>query len=443
MINRDEVYKEALAHFQALLRMDTSNPPGNEIQVARYVEGVLRKEGIESSVIESAPGRGNIVARLKGSGSAGSLILTSHFDVVPAEAGKWSHPPFSGEIADGFVWGRGAVDMKNMTAYTLMTMLLLKRSGAKLKRDVVFVGVADEEAGCEYGMQFLVEKHPELLEAEYALNEVGGFTLHVGGSRLYPVQVAEKGFVWLKLTAKGDPGHGSIPHDNNAVVKLSEALKRIGERPFPLHVTPEARQFISAIASHLPFPRSLVLGLTMNPMFSDFVLRKVIPDKDQANVFHACLHNTVSPTQLSAGQKVNVIPSEAQALLDCRIVPGQTVESFLTELRAVIGNDMEIEIIKSALPAITPLDTPLYSMIKEVVEEQDPGSKVVPYLVVGFTDAKQLERLGIKTYGFSPVKFPPDLLFSKLFHGHNERIPLDGFQWGLKTFYAVVERFCT
>ncbi|MCA9523109.1 MAG: M20/M25/M40 family metallo-hydrolase, partial [Myxococcales bacterium] len=292
------IIDEALRHLKALLRFDTTNPPGNEILCAQYLRDVLEAEGIEAQLLEAAPGRANLIARLAGSGRAGGpLLLTSHTDVVPAEPGHWRYPPFEATEADGFVWGRGAVDMKQMTAYNLAALLMLKRSGATLTRDVIFAAVADEEAGCRFGSTWLVDQHPELVRAEFGLNEVGGFQLHLGRRYLYPVQVAEKGFLWLRMTVHGEPGHGSMPHDRNAVVKLAAILERVHRRQLPVHIHPVAAAFVREAAETLGFPAKPLLYALLQPMATHALL-KILPDRDKAKAFNAMLRNTVTPTGL-------------------------------------------------------------------------------------------------------------------------------------------------
>jgi acetylornithine deacetylase/succinyl-diaminopimelate desuccinylase-like protein len=435
------IFGEAQTHFQNILRIDTTNPPGNEAPLIHYLAKVLRQEGIEPTILESAPERLNLIARYSSGGSDGPIILNSHVDVVPADATQWTHPPFGGVVTDDYIWGRGTIDMKNMTIYTLMTILLAKRYNLKLKRDLIFLAVADEEVGSRYGMQWMVEKHLEKIRAEYALNEVGGFTLHMNGKRLYPIQVEEKGVVWVKLTVKGEPGHGSIPHSKNAVGLLSQIVHRLHTKQLPHHATPITREFVKSLARCQSFSASLILRAIVVPGLGDFLLKKVIPE-DKSRALKAQLHNTVSPTVLEGGNKINVIPGEASVSLDCRILPGFTPDSFLKELRHFIGQEVDLEIIKSSAPSFVVKDTPLFQKICEVVERNDPGSQAVPYLMTGFSDSKWLNDVGIKAYGFSPVKIPPDLNFSALFHAHDERIPVEGFHWGIKTFYELVTEFC-
>jgi len=435
--------QEAVELLSSLLKINTTNPPGNEIEAAKFIAGRLSKEGIQSTILESAPGRGNIVARLKGTGEEKPLLLISHLDVVEANESEWSHGPFSGEIADGFIWGRGAVDMKNMAAMEIMTMLLLKRSGAPLKRDVIFAGVADEEAGGSFGAKWLAQNHPDLIKAEYALNEAGGFTIHVNGKRYYPIQIAEKGYVWIKLTARGIPGHGSMPTADNAVVRISRAVDAIAKKGLRMHVTRPVEVFIRSLAETQTFPTSLAMKGLLSPFFHSFIVKHLVANKDQARNFTAFLHNTANPTMLNAGAKVNVVPSSASVTLDCRILPGMNNEKLLAELKEVIGEGIEFEILSSAPPREFDYRTPLFETIKRNVVKADPEGIPVPYMLIAFTDAQHLAGLGIKTYGFSPIKLGPDLPYTKLPHGIDERIPTEGFLFGLKLFYETVSEFTT
>ncbi len=441
-----EVEQQALALLADLLRIDTSNPPGNEREAAELLAGELAKDGIESQLLEKAPGRTNLVARLKGDGSAGGpLLLTGHLDVVPAEQTGWKHPPFSAEIADGWLYGRGAVDMKNHVAACATLMRQLSREKVRLKRDVILAAVADEEAGCALGSQFLVDEHPELVQAEWAIGELGGFTLEVGGKRLYPIQIATRGAVWLKLTARGPSGHASMPRDDNAVLKLARALLRLGNMSLPIHVTEPTRKMLVAFGQARGFPASMALKLLAMPALSDFALENLIEDPAIRRVFNAVLRNTATPTLLAAGQATNVIPEVAEARVDGRILPGQTTAGFLREIEEVIDDKaVSVEVLRE-IPAVeSPMDSPLYQTLARSVKEMDPEGVPIPYVVPGFTDGSAFAKLGARYYGFAPIAFPAGsgVAFSELFHGRDERIPVAGFQKGLQALSKAVLDFC-
>jgi acetylornithine deacetylase/succinyl-diaminopimelate desuccinylase-like protein len=364
-------------------------------------------------------------------------------DVVPAERSKWKRDPFSGEIAEGCVWGRGAVDMKSLLALSLAILCDLKRRKVNLRRDIVLLGVADEEAGSDKGARWLVAHEPELVRGEWSLGEVGGFTLHVGGKRVYPVQCAERGIAWLRLIAEGQPGHGSMPHDDNAVIKLSRAVAQLKSRSLPIHVTEPARAFFDELAFFVGGAWGRALRLLQQSWFSDFLLARMPPEKRRG--LNPLLRNTVSPTMLEAGSKENVIPSKASAVLDGRLLPGFTTGDLIQEIRTLLGRDAEgirFEVLKEAPPNVVPRATPLFSTIAATVKEHDPGAIAVPYLIPGFTDGQPLSGLGVKHYGFNPVRLPAELDFGALYHGHDERIPEDGFRWGLSVLMDVIEKFC-
>jgi len=439
-----EIGDDALEMCQALLRIDTTNPPGNERPAAEYLDGKLQAAGYQTRLIDSAPGRANLVCRYAGSGKAAPLLLTAHLDVVEAYAEHWRQPPFSGAIAEGCLWGRGAIDMKNMAAMSAAVMRRLASEKLRLDRDVIFAAVADEEAGCDQGSRFLVEQHPELVRAEYAIGESGGFSLHIGGSTFYPIQVAEKGLCWIRARVRGEPGHGSMPRSDSAVVVLSRAVARLGESGLPPHPTRWVRDFLAALAARQPALLQPLVRVLTHPRLLPSVLR-VFPDKSVARGLQAVLANTASPTVLSAGAKVNVIPDRAEVLIDGRTLPGQTDDDLLRELRQVMGPEVELEVMRSAPPVITePIESPLYETIASEIQKREPEATVVPYMIPGFTDAKYFTRLGARWYGFSPVKIEKGsgIRFADMFHGHNERVPVEGLRWGADLLYSVVTDFC-
>ena len=432
----------AVSLLRDLIRFDTTNPPGNEAACAEYLAGFLRFTGLEPEVLQSGPGRGNVIARLKGTGAKPPLLLCAHLDVVPAEPSRWTHPPFAAEIHDGYLYGRGAVDMKNMAAMSAMTLALLARLGVKPQRDIIFAGVADEEVGCDYGSAWLVEHHPEKVRAEYALGEIGAFTLHTNGRTFYPIQTAEKGICWIRARVRGKTGHGSIPIAENATVRLAEMVARVGRERLPLHISAPVRRFVEALAAGNPLPARGILPLLLRSATANMVIDKVLPDRATANVFNAILRNTVTPTVLRAGTKTNVIPGTAEAELDGRIALGSSASELLAELRALAGPDVEFEVIKEAPPTETTPDSEAFRLLSDVVRDHDPEGIPIPYVIPGFTDAKSWSRLGTKCYGFSPVRFDPahNVKFSELYHGDDERIPVEGFEFGLRMLFDAVCR---
>jgi acetylornithine deacetylase/succinyl-diaminopimelate desuccinylase-like protein len=431
--------------LRALLRFDTTNPPGNEAECVEFLADTLRGVGVEPEVLSAASGRANLVARLPGGdGGAAPLLLNGHVDVVAAEAGRWRHPPFAGEVHDGVIWGRGAVDMKQMVAMSVATVGLLARLGVPLRRELKLAAVADEEAGCAFGSQWLVDHHPDKVRAGHALGEVGGATFYLGGRPFYPIQVAEKGIAWLRASATGATGHGSIPHDDNAVVRLSEFLARVGRRRLALRASPEARRFLEALTGLQGRAGRAALPLLLHPRWSNLVLRRGVRNPGLARLLSAVLRNTASPTVVHAGSKVNVIPGRAEAELDGRIAVGSSEAELLAELRALAGPGIELELLgPSRPPTVTPPGDELFDLLAGVVAEHHPGAVAVPTITPGFTDAKFWSQLGTACYGFAPVRLErggPD--FAAMFHGDDERLPVVGLQAGLRMLADVVARHC-
>lgn len=438
-MNWDDIRDEAARYLQDLLRIDTTNPPGNETLAAEFVAQILKREGIEPTILESAPGRGNLVARLKGTGKAAPLLMMVHLDVVPAEADKWLHPPFGGDLAEGKIWGRGALDTKDLAAMQLMVMLLLQRAGKPLARDVIWMTNADEEAGGNLGAGWMVKEHPDLIRAEYALNEGAGFTMDILGRRFFTVQVAEKGSARFTLHAHGRPGHGSMPHHDNAVVKLAGAIGRLGAAEMPHRVTAVAKSFVEGLAAAAePRYQSDLLSLLDAQKFPSALTRLALDG--HAPAFYAMFHDTITPTILSAGTKVNVIPSEARAQCDARILPGQTAENFWNALRQMLGADIELEPLSNATGFASDYQTPLFDTIRSVLSQHDPNAPALPYMVVGATDARHVRKLGTKVYGFCPMVVAADDLDGV--HAHDERIALENIGFGTRVLYEVVSEFC-
>ncbi|UQU68090.1 M20/M25/M40 family metallo-hydrolase [Couchioplanes caeruleus] len=419
---------EVVGICRDLLRIDTSNTGDprttvGERAAAEYVAQQLTEVGIDVELHESAPKRANLIARIPGSDpSRGALLVHGHLDVVPADASEWSVPPFSGEEKDGYLWGRGAIDMKDFDAMMLAVVRDWKRTGVVPPRDIVLAFTADEEAGMEYGSRYLVREHAELLEGcTEAIGEVGGFSYTINDDlRLYLVETAEKGIDWLRLHARGRPGHGSFVHDDNAVTALAEAVAAVGRHKFPMVITPTVQAFLEQVSE--------ALGIEIDPAEPELAIAKLGPI---ANLIGATVRNTANPTRLEAGYKDNVIPGKASATIDCRTLPGQT-ELFLEQLRAVIGPDIEIEHLQQQAALETSFDGALVDAMASALRAEDPGARAVPYMLSGGTDAKAFSTLGIRCFGFAPLKLPADLNFSALFHGVDERVPVEGLQFGVR-----------
>jgi len=436
------VQKEVTGYLCDLVRFDTTNPPGNELPAVEYLRDVLAGEGFEPTVLESAPNRGQLIVRMKGTGESPPLLLISHLDVVPVERDKWERDPFGGEVVDGVIWGRGTIDTKELTAMQLMVLLLLQRQGFTPKRDIIMAATADEEAGGKAGVGWLVENHWPLIEAEYAINEGGGFGLDLGGRRVYIIQTAEKGVCWMKLRATGKPGHASTPRGDNAVVHLTEALTRISHAKLPQHRTATVEAFIKGLAKTQKFPASVLLPLVLNPLLEPLLLKQISANEMLGPMMRAMLHNTATPTVLQAGQKTNVIPSEATAEVDGRLLPGQRPEDLLAELRPYLGDKVEVEFLTTSQPCEVDYHTPLYELCERVLQEFDPGCAAVPFLITGSTDGRYLAQRGVKVYGFAPLQQEPGQSLWEMIHGHNERLSVKNLAFGTRVLYEVVRRFC-
>ncbi|WP_171113361.1 M20/M25/M40 family metallo-hydrolase [Streptomyces sp. Z423-1] len=415
-----------------LIQIDTSNygdhsGPG-ERKAAEYVAAKLAEVGLDARIIESHKGRASTVARIEGEDpSRPALLIHGHLDVVPANAADWTHHPFSGEIADGCVWGRGAVDMKDMDAMTLAVVRDRLRSGRKPPRDIVLAFLADEEAGGTWGARYLVDKHPELFEGvTEGIGEVGGFSFTVNEQlRLYLVETAQKGMHWMRLTVDGTAGHGSMTNEDNAITELCEAVGRVGRHKWPVRVTKTVRSFLDELSD--------ALGVELDPEDMDETLAKL---GGIAKMIGATLRNSAAPTMLGAGYKVNVIPGQATAHVDGRFLPGHE-EEFLADLDRLLGPRVRREDVHADKALETDFDGKLVDAMQSALSAEDPIARAVPYMLSGGTDAKSFDDLGIRCFGFAPLKLPPELDFAGMFHGVDERVPVDGLKFGVR----VLDRF--
>ncbi|MFC7402355.1 M20/M25/M40 family metallo-hydrolase [Citricoccus sp. GCM10030269] len=426
---RDDVVRTC----RDLIRIDTSNFGGNssrgEREAAEYCAELMRQAGMEPQIYESSPGRASVIGRISGwDTEAPALVLHGHLDVVPAEASEWTVDPFSAELRDGMIWGRGAVDMKGMDAMILTVLGELHRSGLAPRRDLIVAFFSDEEAGGVYGARWLVDHHPELFDgATEAISEVGGFSTEIQGQRAYLLQTAEKGLAWLNLTAVGAPGHGSAVHPDNAVTRLSGAMTRIGAHQWPVEYTKTTRDLLEQVAEicGIPFdetdpgPQLEALG-------------------SAARFVGSTLRNSSNPTGLTAGYKHNVIPGKAEGTLDVRFLPGQE-EHVMQTLRELAGEGVDFSHEHRDISLEVPFSGNLVDLMVESLQAEDPGTPVLPFMMSGGTDNKSLSRLGIAGYGFAPLQLPADLDFTGLFHGIDERVPVDSLVFGCRVLYRMLE----
>ena len=420
---------EVVEHCRELIRIDTSNygddsGPG-ERKAAEYVAGQLADAGLQPQVIESGPGRANVLANWDGAdGSAAPLLVHGHLDVVPARPEDWSVDPFSGEVIDDYVWGRGAVDMKDFDAMLLSVVRARQRAGAPPRRPVVLAFTADEEAGSRHGAHWLVDEHPDwVADCTEAVGEVGGFSTEVGGQRLYLVESGEKGMSWMRLTARGAAGHGSMRHPDNAVTSLAAAIAAIGAYEWPVQPGPSMQRLLEKV-------RELTGSASDDP---DRLIAEFGPS---ARMIGAGIRNTTNPTMLEAGYKVNVVPGEAHAHVDGRFLPGQA-DAFAERMGALVGERVTIEVETHDVALESEFNGDLVDAMTTSLLAEDPDAHVAPFLMSGGTDAKAWSRLGMATYGFTPLRLPGDLDFTALFHGVDERVPVDALRFGAR----VLDRF--
>lgn len=418
-----------------LIRIDTSNygsgDAKGERRAAEYVAGLIEEVGLSTTVLESAPGRANVFARIEGTDpSADALLVHGHLDVVPAIAADWSVDPFGGEVRDGMIWGRGAVDMKDMDAMMISVLRHMVRTGDRPRRDIVFGFFADEEAGMVYGSHWIAEHHRGLFDGVTdAISEVGGYSATIGGRRAYLLQTAEKGLMWLRLNAQGTAGHGSQINDDNPVTRLSRALANIGEHRWPVELTKTTRAFLDSVTE--------LTGVEFDPQNPQRLLAEL---GSVARFVGATLQTTANPTMLEAGYKVNVIPGSAQAGLDVRYLPGQR-EIVLAKLAELAGDGVSFEFESDDIALEVPFSGTVVDAMVDALHAEDPEAVVLPYMLSGGTDNKSLDPLGITGYGFVPLRLPDELDFPSMFHGVDERVPTDSLEFGSRVLHRLLTRY--
>lgn len=430
-INWDTYLEEAVQLLCEFIRVDTSNPPGNEELACNFLGAILHREGIEYDLYDAGDQRVSLRAVIRGDGSKRPFMLLNHTDVVPVQREFWEEEPFSGLIKDGFIWGRGTLDMKGLGVAQLMTFLTLKRRGVPLARDVVFFAQADEEAGSEFGMRFIEREHPLTLDAEYVINEGGGGTTEMFGVErpVYSIAVAEKGPLWLRLVAEGRPGHGSVPHDDNALDRLVRAMNRVQQWERPMTVSPVLGEY---------FGRLNRAGIYRGQPTVDALIAAANDDPR----IRAMLTNTISATTATSGIKHNVIPARAEATLDIRLLPGVKPEEFEAELAVVIDDPkVRIERVHAGWSETNPFDTELFRVMEEVVHDHVEDAVVAPGMTLGFTDSSVLRNRGVISYGFSGGLTTPEL--ARGVHGHNERVSIESFRLNCQMVWEVTRRMCS
>jgi len=413
--------------LQKLIRFDTTNPPGNEYLAINWAREILGDAGIQSTILAKEPNRLNLIARIKGIGTAPPLLLQGHVDVVTTRGQNWDQPPFCGDIIDGYVWGRGALDMKGPVSMMLSAFLQAHHENLTLPGDVILCLLADEEAGGDYGAKFLVEEHPSFFEGvRFALGEAGGFSLNLAGKTFYPIMVAEKQICWLRVTIRGPAGHGSLIHRDGAMAQLGKILSTLNKKRLPVHITTSVHQMFSRIAESFGFPTNQMIRLLLNPLFSDRIISLL---GESGKLFEPLFHNTVNATIVQGGDKINVIPSEIIMDLDGRLLPGFKPDQILTELKNLFGQNFDLEVVRYD-PGPAEPEMGFYNTLGDILKRENPNGHPIPLVMTGVTDARHFSKIGIQTYGFTPMTLPVDFKFANLAHAANERIPVDSLAFG-------------
>lgn len=437
-MTKSNMHERPVEILQRLIQFNTTNPPGNEAACINYIRELLNDAGIESTLIAKDPHRPNLIARIPGEGKVPPLLMYGHVDVVTTENQPWQHPPFEGKLIDGYVWGRGALDMKGGVAMMVAAFLRANAEGLRPPGDVVLAIVSDEEANGTFGAKFLVEEHPELFKGiKHAIGEFGGFTLTIGGKRLYPIMISEKQICWIKATVRGAGGHGSMPVKGGAMARLAKLLKALDENDLPVHVSPPARMMVEAMASALGGAQGMILGQLTNPALTDLILKTL---GERGRTFYPLFRNTASPTILHGSSKINVIPGEVSIELDGRLLPGQTPEAMIRELQNIVGDDVQLDVVQFE-PGPAEPDMSMFNTLAGILKEADPDGTPIPLLLSGVTDGRFFTQLGIQTYGFLPLTLPEDFNFTSVIHAADERVPAAAIEFGAQAIFKALGRF--
>ena len=431
------IYQRPVELLQRLIRFNTTNPPGNEAECIHCIDTLLTEAGFQTTILANDPARPNLIARLAGQGNARPLLLQGHIDVVTTEKQDWQQPPFEGKIVDNYLWGRGTLDMKGGVAMMLAALLRAKAEGTSLPGDVVLTLLSDEEAGGDDGAKFLVEQHAELFkDIRYALGEFGGFSITIGGKKFYAIQVLEKQVCWMKATLDGPGGHASLPMRNGATAKLGRLLQQLNQHRLPVHIIETTHQMLQTISATIGGPTGEQFGQLLDPTRTDATLDTL---SEQRQIIDPILHNTVNVTIIRGGNQINVIPSEIVLEMDGRLLPGYTPDDMLAELRAILTDKIEIEIVRHD-QGRAQADMGLFDTLATVLREADPGSVPIPFLTPVVTDGRFFSRLDIQTYGFLPLNLPAGFDFLQTVHAADERVPVAAIESGTQAIFEVLRR---
>ena len=431
------IYTHPAEILKNLIRHNTVNPPGNEAACINYIKGLLDWAGVQNTIVAGEPSRPNLVARLPGRGSAPPLLMYGHIDVVTTANQKWRLNPFVGEELDGYVWGRGALDMKGGIAMMMAAMMRAKSDGLVPPGDVLLAVLSDEENRSTFGAEYLVTSQAQLFQGvKYAIGEFGGYTSHIMRHRFYPIMVSEKQGCGVIATLRGKGGHGAWPERGGIMARLGRLLQSLEHR-LPVHITPVAREQVRSTAEGLPSPLKQTFMQLLIPALTNSILDTL---GQQLRMFDPILHNTVAATTIRGGESFNQVPGQVTLGLDCRLLPGFSPDDIITELKGITGGDVEYEVSHFGGGMPEP-DMGLYDTLAEILIESDPGSTPTPMLFPAVTDARLFARLGIQTYGFTPLKLPPDINFEQLFHAADERVPVKALTFGTDAIYKLLQRF--
>lgn len=432
------IYKHPAELLQNLIRFDTTNPPGNETECINYINDLLKRTGFETHILAKDSNRPNLITRLKGWSSAPPLLLYGHVDVVTTTGQNWAHPPFEAKEIDGFIWGRGALDMKCGVAMMVAALIRAKAEAVFPHGDILLAILSDEEAGGDFGARYLVDNYPEQFESiRYAIGEFGGYSMYIGGKKFYPIQIAEKTACWCKATIRGPGGHGARPMRGGSMAKLGRFLSQLDKNRLPVHITPITSRMIEAISSNLSFPKGMILRKLLVPALTGTILKIL---GENAQYFEPLLHNTVNATIVRGGNKINVIPAEITVELDGRLLPGFGPEDIMAELRQIIGDEVEFEILRHD-PSPAGSDMGMFDTLSGILHDADPEGVSVPLILPGITDARFFSRLGIQTYGFMPMALPAGFNFFQTIHAADERIPVEAMAFGTNAIFELLKRY--